>query len=150
MALEPLDPPARRRLAEALRALLTGQITNDEFEARVPKRSVDHVVSEVFWRAWGLYSDLWEYRLRGRYKVVPEAREQVARWVVFLETDLPYEWPRWPVLAVLVANLLTLGLAGVLARRWLARVGDLAVWPFLCRADYEQALAVPPYLNGAI
>jgi methylase of polypeptide subunit release factors len=70
-----------------------------------------------------------------------------------LKTDLPYEWPviRMGVLVMIMrvlANLVTLGLAARRDQRSFERSGDISVWPFLRRTDYEAALANPPYLNG--
>jgi hypothetical protein len=75
----------------------------------------------------------------------------VLRWVLFLRADLEYEWPPLrflnPVLLLPVSgcllSLLTLGLWPRLARaqsewqRWRAS-GQLEVWPFLRRTDYER------------
>lgn len=96
--------------------------------------------------AWYLYDDLHRHRLAGRYKIAPEAKTEVARWILFLRTDLEYEWPRlqglaW--LALFITNLITLGLAGTVVRRRMKRAGDAEVWPFLRQSDYEAALTSP-------
>jgi hypothetical protein len=43
---------------------------------------------------------------------------------------------------------MTLGLVARRAQRTFERRGDITVWPFLRRTDYEAALRRPPCLNG--
>ena len=53
-----VDRQSRRRLAELLRHLATGLITNDEFDDRRPRGSKDLALRQVFAEgAWFLYSD---------------------------------------------------------------------------------------------
>ncbi len=147
-----IDRAARDRFAEALRHLVSGQITNDEFEDRLLLRSNDPAVKAVFWNAaWLLYDDLKEYRLVGRYRLPRETRRATARWILFLKSDLPYEWTRGLWLFRFpgyVVNLVTLGIAGAIAARRVKRSGDFEVWPFKRRADYEAALRLPTCLAG--
>jgi hypothetical protein len=148
-----IDRTARNTLASALRALASGQITNDQFEDRLAQESADLAVREVFLSgAWFLYDDLHEHRLVGRYRPSPEGRTEIARWVLFLRTDLEYEWPATaglPAFLWFLAIVGTLGLALPLRRRLYRRSGDPTVWPFHSRAQYEAALKNPVYLNGA-
>jgi hypothetical protein len=140
-------------LAELIRSLVAGRITNDVFEKAVPRHSKDSAVGAVYADgAWGLYDDLREHRLKGRWRLSKANRHEVARWILFLEGDLEYEWPLlslWQRLGLLAVNILTLGLATVLERRWYGRHGDLEVWPFMRGGDYEAALEKRPYLAGA-
>ena len=149
-----VDRESRTKLAELIRHLVAGRITNDEFEDSFPLRSADPAVWEVFsCGAWALYSDLWQYRLTGRYRLPKEARREVSRWILYLKTDLEYEWPRlsliWSIL-FLVGNLFSVGLLGFGYRRYLRLCGDWEVWPFQRRSDYEAALEQPPYLGGTL
>src|SRR5260221_9704596 len=108
-----IDKAARTQLAESLRHLAAGVISNDEFEKRRPRKSQDVAVRQVFSEgAWFLYDDLREHRLIGKDKLSDSARTDLARWIVFLKTDLAYEWPVVPIsvrLALLPLNLATLG-----------------------------------------
>ena len=149
-----VDRDARDRFAELLRHLVAGQITNDDFADRLPLSSGDSAVNQIFWNgAWMLYDDLREYRLAGRYRLPREARREVARWILFLKSDLTYEWPRllgcfrfpWYLL-----NFLSLGLLGLFVRRRLLSSVNLDVWPFYRESDYEAALARPPYFASAL
>jgi hypothetical protein len=148
-----IDRTARNQLAEALRALASGQISNDEFERRVP-HSADPAVWHLFFDgAWGFYSDLWEYRLKGKHRLKPEAKAAVARCVLFLKTNQPFAWPQpsgLERLTTLLANLLTLGIAARFFERSYRAAGDWSVWPFISRTAYEEALKSPVYLHGAL
>jgi hypothetical protein len=134
-----IDRESRTQLAELIRHLAAGRITNDEFEDRLSLQSADPAVWGVFsCGAWCLYSDLWQYRLTGKSRLPKEARREVARWILFLKTDLEYEWPRlgrFRNLLLLVGNLFTIGLLSVAYRKYFRRFGDWDVWPFLRRSD---------------
>ncbi len=147
-----IDRAARDRFAELLRHLVSGQITNDQFEDPLPLKSEDAAVNAVFWNgAWLLYDDLKEYKLVGKYRLPKDTRRETARWILFLKSDLPYEWSRslWLFrFPGYVVNLATLGVAGFIAARRLKRSGDVEVWPFRRRSDYEVALRHPTYLVG--
>ena len=136
-----------------LRQLVTGGITNDEFEDRQPLGSQDPAVAEVFHRgAWGFYSDLHEHRLVGRHRLPRSAQREIARFILFLKSDLDYEWPRrklWQELLWMTAGILTLGLAGRFYWRWIGAHGDVRVWPFLRQEDFKRAVRAPCYLAGA-
>lgn len=137
-----LDFPARRAVATLLRHFASGRMTNDEFESRWP-RSDDAAVRVIGAAAWHLYDDIREYRLTGPDRLSFQARRAVARCVLFLHGDLPYEWPeasRAEKLAYAIAGLLTLGVA---TRFWKSRLDladDADVWPFFRRTDYRRAL----------
>src|SRR5688572_24364031 len=83
----------REKLAEAPRHLATGQISNDEYEERTELRSSDIAVREIWRAAWGLYSDVRTHRLTGKDALTADTKEAVARCILFLHSDLPWEWP---------------------------------------------------------
>src|SRR6266516_3898150 len=59
-----IDRNARNRLAEGIRHLAAGTITNDGFEERALSSSTDPAVHAVFFGGpWFLYHDLMRYRL---------------------------------------------------------------------------------------
>jgi hypothetical protein len=148
-----IDRASRRQLAELLRQLVTGQITNDQFEDRIPYQSHDPSIREICREgAWFLYDDLHEHRLVGKFRLDKEQRSEIARWILFLERDSEYEWPimpAWKRIALIVACLATFGLLAAIMRRINRENPDLAVWPFRNVAAYQAALQNPPYLNGA-
>ena len=144
-----IDRNGRTQVAELLRHFMAGQITNDEFEDRLPVASRDAAVSEVKHASWYLYDDLREYRLTGADRASADARAAVARWVVFLGSNLEYEYPVYSPavsLAFDVASLCTLGLLGW---AWRRRHRDARmIWPFFRMSDYEAALRRPVLLAG--
>jgi hypothetical protein len=117
-----VDKKARRQLAELLRHFVAGLMTNDEFAVR-------QVLTEG---AWFLYDDLHEHRLTGKYRVNARDRSHVARWILFLESDLPYEWPVVPVgihLALVPFHLVTLASPVVSFRLTLDEAARLTCGP---------------------
>lgn len=148
-----IDRKARDILAENYRHLITGQITNDEFEDRL-KFSKDIAIDEIYYRgAWPLYDDLHEHKLTGEWAITEEGKPIAARFILFLKTDLEYEWARKTGAKAFLCALLgvfTLGIVTII-RKIIAATGekgDKDVWPFYRRADYEAALESPPYLRG--
>jgi hypothetical protein len=145
-----IDFTVRRAAAELLRQFVAGRMTNDELETRWPT-SGDPAVREIRDAAWMLCSDLREYRLTGADRLPTESRRAVARWIVFLHGERPYEWPVTPAalrFAQSVVNVLTLGLT---VRLWDWRLptrGDLDVWPFIRRTDLRRALRRPRLLSA--
>ena len=111
----------RERLAEGLRHLANGRITNDEFEdqyGRSAAGSRDGGVRAVFWQgAWLLYSDFEERRFAGPRRLPRDSRRHIVRWIMFLRSSRPYEWPLqrwWAKLAWLPVDTL---------RRWASALG---------------------------
>ncbi len=86
-----INPVGRRRLAKALRQLASGRMTNDQFEDALPEE-MDHASREIYHFAWLFYDDLYPHRLRGRHRLSRFQRQVFARCVLFLRSDLPYEW----------------------------------------------------------
>ena len=141
-----IDRASRDALAELARHFVAGRITNDQLEGRLPN-SNDCAIHEIWWNAlWGLYDDFYEHRLVGRHYVPRDSRTDLARCILFLKTDLEYEWtpyPPEPKLLTMLLSLATLGFANrVMARHW-RQQGDSSVWPFFREADYRGALERP-------
>lgn len=144
-----IDRATRDFLVARIKGLVSGRLTNIEFEEGLPPRSDDPAIFEIFLSGpWQLYSDFGTTRFTRKNPLPLEAKSQVARWLLFLKTDLPYEWPRTSFL-FLVGNLLTLGAYGKFARRRLRATAPFDLWPFYRQSDYETALQTLPYLNGA-
>jgi hypothetical protein len=148
-----IDRQARNQLAEAIRALVSGQISNDEFERRVPSSddpAVRHLYADG---AWFLYSDLGVYRLRSKRRLSEAEKSEVARWVVFLKTDQSFEWPQPTAstrILLLLGAVLSFGLVTKFYRRKYESRGEWQVWPFISRASYERALKTPVYMHAAL
>ncbi len=165
---EPDDRPDRIILAEAMRQFASGTITNDQFEDLCPKNSHDDLaIGELFNVCWLLYDDMHEHKMRGRYRLGKFQREIFARCVLFLHTDLEYEWgkrAKWlwvrpnqrsgyfdQIMFTSISRR-----ARNLQKRLLREEDKLAkqeliddrIWPFHSRRDYKEALKHPVYLTG--
>lgn len=89
-----VDPIQRRRYARLLRALATGRLTNDEYEDAVSETvdlRKDKAIREIYGIARSLYSDMHEHRLKGPYALTHELRREVAKWLLFLYSDLEFK-----------------------------------------------------------
>lgn len=141
-----IDREARNKLADLMRSLSSGLITNDEFENELPN-SGDDAIMEVFSSgAWFLYSDLKEYKLKGKDALSPDERSIVARWVLFLKTDFEYSWPS----ATFKERLLKVISCGVFGQSTLDKwnkTGDVYFWPFLSNNQLNEAKQKYGYLG---
>ena len=150
-----IDRAARNTMATALRRLFSRRITNDEFEVMRPREpSGDSVLHPIYHWAWLCYSDNHEHKLAR--DLAHAVRKDVARFVLFLHSDLEYRWPpmRW-LWAPIISWPLT-----VLTLGWWARVrarhvreweshGDVEAWPFLTSSELSAACAQPRFLVGS-
>ena len=145
-----IDRAGRANLALHLRRLASGRLTNAEFDDVRLDASEDEALVAIGHAGWSLYDDFFVYRLRGRRALSPETLDSVARCVLFLDTDLSYEWPPLcPTLWRLLSTLLTVGYSLRRDRRRWQASGPFHVWPFFREADYRDALAVPKRLREA-
>ena len=134
----------REHLAAVIRELLNGEVTADEVFAR-SRRSGDRGVRELAEQAWLIHqtpADVREDAVKTNLK--RETKQDLRRWLLFLESDLEYRWPtlpKWARVAGFIPSVLTFGAFWWPYRRWYERRGDAAFWPFLTRADYEKARA---------
>jgi len=128
--------------------LASGRLTNAEFDGVRLDASTDEALVAIGDAGWSLYDDFFIYRLRGRRALTQEALEAVARCVLFLDSDLPYEWPPLKTsLKRLLLNLITFGYYLRQDRQRWQVSGPFHVWPFFREADYQAALEVPRRLN---
>ncbi|TLY21350.1 MAG: hypothetical protein E6K64_11985 [Nitrospirae bacterium] len=145
-----IDREARNKLTELLRRLVSGQITNYQFGDSFPLNTRDEACWAVRDQAWMLYDDLSEHRLVGRNAVSKPNKRIVARSILFLYSDLEYEWPVHPCVGLkrLIAAIFTFGiLPRHFDRKWQA-AGEFHVWPFICQNDFEESNNNPKLLRG--
>jgi hypothetical protein len=94
-----IDRPARNSLAQYVRQLSVGSITTDDFACaacEIAESSKDAGVKSVYAFADSLYDNdhlFCSNRLRGRYRLPPDVRRQMAIATLFLHSDAEYEWP---------------------------------------------------------
>jgi hypothetical protein len=88
--------------------------------------------------AWGQFSDLRAHKLTGRHAPTPERRAFLERCVLFLKTDLEFEWPLpKPSLTRGLLEMVGLGRRFRAADEECKSKGDFEVWPFFRKSDYE-------------
>jgi len=147
-----IDREKRDVAATLVRQFRDGEITSDDLETDWPTRSDDKVLEAVESVVWSFYDDHRPRRMIGRDAASPKEREDLTRYAAFLESQLPYDWSK--------SNFYGLGGCGVLVilsfgllwpvdwwiKRGNARIeaelrqeGDLDVWPFTSRADYDRS-----------
>ena len=142
-----IDRSARNRLAELIRSLVSGSITNDEFEDRLPE-SNDKAVSEIFHHgAWFLYSDMKEYKLKGKDVLSQEDKSIVARWILFLKSEYEYEWPSASFEEAFLKSI-TLGVFGKNTLDKWQEHGDVLSWPFKNNCQFTNAKFAKGYLGA--
>ena len=96
-----VDANLRHRLSQDVRRLVTGRMTNDDFDDAYYEfyaDSADLAVREISGSCWALYSSdaLFPYRLRDWHAVDSETRKGAARAVLFLQTVNEYKYPATP------------------------------------------------------
>ncbi|MBX3509357.1 MAG: hypothetical protein KF714_11280 [Parvibaculum sp.] len=148
-----IDREARDRAATLLRRFADGEITNEDFYADYPRSGEDPALRAVFDEAWYYYSDLKTHYLVGKHALTEEGRDVFARCEFFLLSDLEYRYPKNQFSGLgrpgIFLILFTLGIEWLLYLRRRRRdeyllhereaAGDISVWPFPSRADYEAA-----------
>lgn len=136
-----IDRPHRGQLMILLRELSEGETGRDQFRGPF-SRSEDLAVSEVAEQAWLLCRDLPEPGSAGRKKLLREARGEISRWTLFLESEREYEWPvlpKWARILGFLPSVLTFGLFWAPYRWWFKRSGDAQVWPFIDEKQFQDA-----------
>jgi len=174
----------RKKLAFHLRHLSVGLTTNDTFEERVMDDVTNGWMPEQYYRSnkakyddavivpmletcWGLYDDTRQHKLLGKDKLSEESLKTIARCILFLHSDLEYEWPQFFLLnpifkfsiprmmVVLAINILTLGWYIRYYRKkeqnayeQFKKLGDFEYWPFFRKENYDEQLNRQPFLKG--
>lgn len=128
-----IDRIARREFAVVLQGLRDGTITNEEFQNDVDAiagKTADPAVKEIRHAAWTLYGDHRRYYPGTKFSEA--TKSELARWILFLERDYPYEWPSitYDPISVL-KNWITFGGVSREWRRRASQVGDIDAWPFV-------------------
>lgn len=134
-----VDRDARDIAAQALREFADGSISNREYERRFPKSKDDPALRSIYTNVWFCYSDTSEHTLNGKHALSKENRAILDRCMLFLKSDLEFQWPATK-LRLWYPLLRLIGLGRIVNRRLEKEmsVGDVDVWPFLKKAQYEQ------------
>ena len=104
-----MDRKNRDEYAELLRHFATGQMTNDDYVERADKIGFkDDAVNEIYKEIWFTYCDIVTHKLKEGYALTDKGKKVVARYILFLYSDFPFEWPV-PTFISGLMNILTLG-----------------------------------------
>lgn len=135
-----VDRHARDIAAEALREFSETRISNREYERRYPISKDDPALWGIYQNIWFCYSDTSEHTLTGKHALTDEGRAVVKRCLLFLKSDLEFEWPATK-LRLWYAFLRLIGLGRIVNRSVTKEmsVGDVEVWPFLNKTQYQHA-----------
>lgn len=148
-----VDRKARDSAAELLRQFASGRITNFELE-NCWSNSKDPALQALESTIWCFYDDFKEHALQGPSALASEMKRVVARWIVFLHSNEPYQWPSiaYPGVRPLHRSWLTrrLGLVKLLTQKEqrFIKAGSIEVWPFIDRQSFENARRRPKLLSG--
>ena len=93
-----VDLELRHRLSQDLRRLVTGRMTNDDFDDAYYESYMDSndiAVREISRFGWSLYSSdvLFAYKLRGSHRVSGATRKAAAHAILFLQAENEYGYP---------------------------------------------------------
>ena len=139
-----VDRNKRDKAAAALRDLIDGKITNDDFMAKFATCKDDPALRAVLYFAWGQFSDLRVHTLTGNDSPTPERRAFLERCCLFLMTDLEFEWPvPKPSLGKGLLEMIGLGRWFRPSEEEYKSKGEFDVWPFFRRGDYEAHALSP-------
>ena len=144
----------RDKYAQLLRDFISGKITNFEYEDKFDEQILisDTAIDQIYCEMWHTYCDIRKHKLTDSqwYQDDREFNKTVIRFVLFLHSDLEYEWPRKSI-GKLLLNLLSFGICNKLdTTKEMKEDGDINVWPFFREKDYEHALSNPRLLNAKV
>jgi len=134
-----IDRPARDVAAKLLEDFISGSISNYKYNQSFPTSKIDSALWPIYVNVWFCYSDVGEYTLTGKRALSPEQRALCERSILFLRSNLEFQWPP-PEFRLRYGLMRLLGFGRVLKQRESKEmsIGDLEVWPFLKRSEYEE------------
>lgn len=148
-----IDRIARNAMAEATRHYLAGLSTNFRFDDALREiQSADVAIKAIRAQLWLIYDDLREHRAKNDWQLSAHQREIVVRTILFLKSDIEYQWPTVPAWYVALRPLIGVMTLGGVVRR-LDRAYEFKdfdnVWPFRNIAEIRAASREPRYLASA-
>lgn len=128
-----IDRKSRNLLATAIQDYLDLKTTSEDIHQLELDRN-DRAVEQVYEAFWMMNSD---FNTHDVSRLSSDLQDELRRYVLFLKSDLEYKWPDTRPNRLLM--FLTFGLAYTPKRRKaFESAGDLAVWPFLSKGDYDK------------
>lgn len=136
--------PDRKKFCVLFKAIVSGRISNHEFELSL-FNTQDRFIRELEEILWCSYDDYKEHKLEPS-EMSPANRKLIARSVLFLNSDLNFNWPDFPSKLSWIFSFMTLGLFRYSYRERLKAYqdyGDDAYWPFRSRAELKLEASRP-------
>ena len=138
-----VDRKARNQLIDAIGGLAAGRIDNFDFDAVVDCIQTDDMgVVQIRQAMWHVYDDLHRHTLTGKWALSDAQNKIVERFILFLRSNLDYQWPPQPLgnpFARLLVGILTLGfIPRYFDKKWRA-CGSWEVWPFISVGEFNDA-----------
>jgi len=148
-----IDRKNRKLVIEATRQYVGGFIDNDSYDDILfyKFRSEDAGLNEVVNQLWHCYDDLSTHKNSGKHRLSVESRSDIARYILFLQSDIEYRWPNHIIvngICRLLSYPLTLGLLPYFADKNHRNKGPIEIWPFFTEEMYQLQLKNPSYLVG--
>jgi len=137
-----IDRLSRDKLAETLRQYVSGRVTNDTLDD-LKTNNEDYGVKAIKDAAWFLYDDLYEHKAVGKHRIEEDNRHEVSKWIVFLQSDEEYLWPR-PSILQKIGSILTFGFY----KPTTTSNEEKEVWPFFTNESLESVLKKPKLFSG--
>lgn len=134
-------------MAEVLRHFISGQLTNFDFEEKIPSSS-DPIILEVYDSIWLYYDDFTKHKLKGKWALPKETKKIMSRWIIFLHSNEEYKWPKFRYAGVrpLEHNRLSRLLKKPEKEQKVMGFGNYDVWPFINLESYNNAKKNPKLL----
>jgi len=145
-----IDRVSRDKAAGMLRRFISGQMTNFDFEDKMPS-SKDFVISEIYDSMWLFYDDFTKHKMKDEWAFPKDTIKLMARWVIFLHSDEEYKWPKFRYAGIrpLKHNWLSRLLKKPEKEKKFMEFGDYNVWPFFDLESYNNAKQNPKLLSGS-
>jgi hypothetical protein len=138
-----IDRIARNAMAEAARYYLAGLSTNFRFDDTLREiESADPAIKAIRAQLWLIDDDLREHRARDDWQLSARQREIVVRTILFLKSDIEYQWPAVPAWYRTLRPLIGLLTFGAAVRRFdqAYEFKDVDnVWPFRNTAEIQRS-----------
>lgn len=145
-----VDIEARKKAAEIVRQFVSGRMENFEFEESMPVTK-DEGVKAIEDTLWCFYDDFRTHKLRDEWAPDEEYKCKMVRWVLFLQTEEKYQWPRvsCPGIRPLKHSWFSKLVKGPKKEQVFLNSGQYEYWPFINKESFQRANQNPTLLTGS-
>ena len=138
--IEMINKSKRLYAKHLIEKFMACEITNDDYNDEFPSDRNDPALEAIYCNVWPYYSENPTHKLDGKHALQPEARELFTRCVLFLATDLEYEWPAYKWISLKYSLMRLLRQSRRIDEQFerFKEHGDFEVWPFIRKDDYVK------------